>query len=102
MTVSVSEFERPAETLFEDAARHSTATRHEAPGQLGAISAAIKPIRQQMCVSGPAFTALSPPRDNLWLHRAIYGARSGDILVADVGGFHVAMSALEHLGLEPR
>jgi 4-hydroxy-4-methyl-2-oxoglutarate aldolase len=27
-----------------------------------------------------------PPNDNLWLHRAVYAARPGDVLVVDVAG----------------
>jgi 4-hydroxy-4-methyl-2-oxoglutarate aldolase len=63
-----------------------TATLHEASGQRGALPSAIKPIFPAFRVHGPAFPVQSPKRDNLWLHRAIYAAQPGDVLVVDVGG----------------
>jgi 4-hydroxy-4-methyl-2-oxoglutarate aldolase len=38
-----------------------------------------------MCVAGPAFTVRCPPGDNLWIHRAIYAASPGDVLVVATG-----------------
>src|SRR5690606_22642629 len=35
-------------------------------------------------VCGPAVTVQSPGGDNLWLHRAIYAAEPGDVLVVHV------------------
>lgn len=37
-----------------------------------------------MRLSGPAVTVHSPGGDNLWLHRAIYAAQPGDVLVVSV------------------
>jgi 4-hydroxy-4-methyl-2-oxoglutarate aldolase len=34
----------------------------------------------------PAVTVQSPPGDNLWLHRALYEAQPGDVLVVTVAG----------------
>lgn len=67
-----------------------SATLHEAAGQIGALSAAIKPIVKGMALSGPAFTVKCPPRDNLWLHRAIAKAGPGHVLVVDVGDHYEA------------
>lgn len=64
----------------------SAATVHEAYGRRGALPSMIKPVAARFRVCGPAFTVECPPADNLWLHRAIYAATRGDILVADVGG----------------
>ncbi|HWD26973.1 MAG TPA: RraA family protein [Rhizomicrobium sp.] len=63
-----------------------TAALHEAAGRIGALPSAIKPVAAKMCVAGPAFTVQSPGGDNLWLHRAIYAAKPGDVLVVHVGG----------------
>ncbi|SVA33960.1 uncharacterized protein METZ01_LOCUS86814 [marine metagenome] len=41
-----------------------------------------------MRVCGPALTVQGAPGDNLWLHRAIAQARSGEVLVVTVGGAH--------------
>jgi len=37
-------------------------------------------------VCGPAVTVQSPGGDNLWIHRAIYAAEPGDVLVVQVNG----------------
>jgi 4-hydroxy-4-methyl-2-oxoglutarate aldolase len=60
---------------------HGSATLHEAAGRIGALPAIIKPVvaSQRMC--GPAFTVHGPGFDNLWIHRAVYAAKPGDILV---------------------
>jgi len=39
-----------------------------------------------MRIHAPAFTVQLPPGDNLGLHRAIYAAAPGDVLVAHAGG----------------
>lgn len=67
-----------------------TATLHEAGGQIGALPSYIKPVAQDWQVCGPAMTVLSPPKDNLWLHRGIYAAQPGDVMVVDTGRFHEA------------
>jgi 4-hydroxy-4-methyl-2-oxoglutarate aldolase len=64
----------------------SSATIHEAAGKVGALPSAIKPLAPEIEVSGLAFPVSSPPGDNLWLHRAIYAAQPGDVLVVDTGG----------------
>src|SRR5208283_4230024 len=65
----------------------SSATVHEASGGIGALSANIKPISHDMIVCGPAITVNLRPGDNLMLHKAIYVAGPGDVIVADAKGF---------------
>lgn len=77
---------RPSTGQIARAAAFGTATLHEASGQRGALPSAIKPVAAGMAFSGPAVTVLSPPGDNLWLHRAIYVAQPGDVLMIDTGG----------------
>ncbi len=67
-----------------------TATLFEASGQWGALPSAIKPVVAGWRIEGPAFPVQGPPGDNLWLHRAIYAASPGDILVVHVGDHHEA------------
>lgn len=62
------------------------ATLHEAGGRIGVMPSAIKPVAPGMRVCGPAVTVHSPGGDNLWLHRAIYVAEPGDVLVVHVSG----------------
>jgi 4-hydroxy-4-methyl-2-oxoglutarate aldolase len=65
----------------------SSATVHEASGGKGALSHRIKPISQEMKVCGPVVTVKVRPCDNLILHKAIYVAQEGDVIVADAGGY---------------
>jgi 4-hydroxy-4-methyl-2-oxoglutarate aldolase len=60
---------------------HGTATLHEAAGRIGALPSIIKPIVPSFRMCGPAFTVHGPGYDNLWIHRAVYAAKPGDILV---------------------
>lgn len=64
------------------------ATLHEAGGRIGVMPSAIKPVAPSFRVCGPAVTVNSPGGDNLWLHRAIYVAQPGDVLVVHVSGAH--------------
>lgn len=71
--------------LLTRAARLSSATLHEAAGRSGALPSHIKPLAPHVLVCGRALPVRSPSGDNLWLHRAIYAADPGDVLVVDVG-----------------
>ena len=64
------------------------ATLHEAGGRIGVMPAAIKPVAPSFRICGPAITVHSPGGDNLWLHRALYVAEAGDVLVVHVSGAH--------------
>jgi 4-hydroxy-4-methyl-2-oxoglutarate aldolase len=72
--------------LPSELAQLGAATVHEAYGRRGALPSAIKPIDRSFRVCGPAFTVHCPPADNLWIHRAVYAARPGDVLVVGVRG----------------
>ncbi|HEX7113978.1 MAG TPA: 4-carboxy-4-hydroxy-2-oxoadipate aldolase/oxaloacetate decarboxylase [Steroidobacter sp.] len=69
---------------IEAARQFDSATLHEAAGKAGALPHEIKPVAPQFRVCGPAVTVHSPGGDNLWLHRAIYVAEPGDVLVVHV------------------
>lgn len=72
-------------------ARFSTATLVESLRDYSAaLPSAIKPIDPRMKLCGPAVTVSSPAADNLMLHRAIYAARSGDVIVVEVAGWFEA------------
>lgn len=64
------------------------ATLHEAGGRIGVLPSAIKPVAPAFRICGPAVTVQSPGGDNLWLHRALYVAAPGDVLVVHVSGAH--------------
>lgn len=86
MTVTNRGFERVPADICAAAAKHGTATLHEAAGQIGALPAAIKPVVPSFHISGPALTVQGPPVDNLWIHRGIAIAEPGDVLVVSVSG----------------
>ncbi len=69
-----------------EAGRLGAATLHEAAGRIGALPSAIKPVAPAMRVVGPAFTVHIPQGDNLWIHRALYQAAPGDVLVVSTSG----------------
>ena len=82
------DIERPDPSLIEAARGLPSATLHEAGGRVGVLPSAIKPVAPTMRVCGPAVTVHSPGGDNLWLHRAIYVAQPGDVLVVHVSGVY--------------
>ena len=87
MTDSIT---RPDQSLVEAINGIGTATIHEAGGKIGALPSYIKPVSDNWYVCGVATTVLSPPKDNLWLHRGIYQTQPGDVMIVDTGGFHEA------------
>jgi 4-hydroxy-4-methyl-2-oxoglutarate aldolase len=86
----MAQVSRPSAELIKRAHGFSTPTLHEAGGQIGALPSYIKPVSDDWYVCGPALTVISPPKDNLWLHRGIYQAQPGDVMVVDTGNFHEA------------
>jgi 4-hydroxy-4-methyl-2-oxoglutarate aldolase len=72
--------------LLEAARRLGTATLHEAGGKKGNLPSSIKPLSDDWRVAAPVFTVAGPSRDNLWLHRAIYSAPRGSVLLHECGG----------------
>lgn len=63
----------------------AAATVCEARGLPYALSPTIKPIHNEWSVGGPARTVLTAS-GNLWIHRAIYAAEPGDVLVVSGSG----------------
>jgi 4-hydroxy-4-methyl-2-oxoglutarate aldolase len=76
----------PPSALMSRWAALSSATIHEAAKKVGALPASIKPLAPDVTVAGFALPVLSPPGDNLWLHRAIAAAMPGEVLVVDTSG----------------
>jgi 4-hydroxy-4-methyl-2-oxoglutarate aldolase len=81
-----SAIERTAPDVVAAARQLGAATLHEAGGRIGVMPLTIKPVAPGFRVCGPAVTVHSPGGDNLWLHRAIYVAEPGDVLVVHVSG----------------
>ncbi len=83
----IHNIQRVPSGLIREYKKLSSATVHEASGGIGALSANIKPISHDMIVCGPVITVNLRPGDNLMLHKAIYVAGPGDVIVADAKGF---------------
>jgi len=83
----VHSIERVVPEIVEQFRRFPSATIYEASGGRGALSSRIKPIDCRMRVCGTAVTVKVRPGDNLMLHKAIYVAKAGDVIVADAQGF---------------
>lgn len=80
--------ERVDQALVDQARSLPAATLHEAGGRIGVMPSAIKPVAASFRICGPAITVHSPGGDNLWLHRALYVAQPGDVLVVHVSDVH--------------
>ena len=87
MAQVIQTMERVPRELINRYRELDSATVHEASGARGALSSRIKPISPEMKVCGPAVTVKVKPGDNLILHKAIYVALPGDVIVADADGF---------------
>ncbi len=83
----ITNITRPPAYLIEAIRAYESATVHEASGGRGALCSGIKPIDPESVVCGPAVTVACRPGDNLILHKAIYVANPGDVLVASTGGY---------------
>ncbi len=83
----IKQITRPSQHLIKELSYFDTATVHEASGGRGALESGIKPVDPKSRLCGPAITVAGRPGDNLMLHKAIYVAERGDVLVVTVGGF---------------
>jgi 4-hydroxy-4-methyl-2-oxoglutarate aldolase len=89
-TASAAEEAPDQADLYSAILRLGSATLHEAAGQIGALPSEITSRTPSLPLIGRAFPVTCPPADNLWLHKAIYAAAPGDVIVADVGGAYEA------------
>ena len=78
--------QRTDPTLIAAARSLDASTLHEAAGKIGVLPPAIKPVVASFKTCGTAVTVQAPGGDNLWLHRALYAAQPGDVLVIHVAG----------------
>ncbi len=59
----------------------------DANGKVGNMDSGIKPVDPRSKLVGPAVTVRCQPADNLILHKAIYEAAPGSVLVIDAHGY---------------
>ena len=83
----INDIERVSQELVEIAKHFPTATIGEAYGGKGALSHSIKPIRASMVFCGTVIPVAARPGDNLIVHKAIYIAQPGDVLLVDTSSY---------------
>jgi 4-hydroxy-4-methyl-2-oxoglutarate aldolase len=90
------------------AAQASVSDLHEAMGapanRIQTMDRHMRPLIDGLRIAGPAVTAFCPPGDNLMMHRSLYLARRGDVLVVqcpesgaqwgDVAGYYAVKKGL--------
>ncbi|HXV73452.1 MAG TPA: hypothetical protein VD713_01855 [Sphingomonadales bacterium] len=94
-------------TLAKALAGLPVAALYEAAGRRGALPPYLKPIGRARQLAGPAFPVRCTGSSNIAIHRAVYAARPGDVLViaqdrrrerALIGDMLVLAAKLERLG----
>lgn len=81
----IKNIKRPNTNLVKKLLNQSSATVHEVMGKRGAMHSSIKPLFNEIHMCGPAITVKSQAGDNLMLLKALDMAKSGDVIVADMG-----------------
>jgi 4-hydroxy-4-methyl-2-oxoglutarate aldolase len=79
--IVVRSITRGAPALIDELIHYGVATVHEAQGRRGLLAAAIRPIQQDIAMSGSAVTVLVAPGDNWMFHVAVEQCQPGDVLV---------------------
>ena len=83
----INKIRRVSKEFVAAAGKYPAATLCEANGGKGALSHTIKPIRTKMKLCGTAVPVAARPGDNLIVHKAMYVAQPGDVLLVSTGSF---------------
>jgi 4-hydroxy-4-methyl-2-oxoglutarate aldolase len=79
--VAVKNIPRADSAVVDGLGKMGAATVHEAQGRSGQLDTGIRPIQQDVCISGSAVTVLAQPGDNWMVHVALELCEPGDVLV---------------------
>jgi 4-hydroxy-4-methyl-2-oxoglutarate aldolase len=80
------DFKRPAAALIAQLSRHETAKIADSMAGYGVAHHAIKPLRTEMRLCGPAVTVLTRSGDALYVQKVIEYIQPGDVIVIDAAG----------------
>ena len=87
MSRIILNFKRPSAELLSKFEGVPTPNLGEAMGKKNNMSSGIRPVYKGARLCGSAFTVLTPPKDNLTIHKALELAQKNDVLVIDTGDF---------------
>jgi len=79
--VAVKNIPRADIAVVDGLGKMGAATVHEAQNRIGQLDTGIRPIQQDVCISGSAITVLAQPGDNWMIHVAMELCQAGDVLV---------------------
>ena len=79
--IVVRNIPRGDSALIDELTRFGVATVHEAQGRKGLFASDIRPVQQNIAMSGSAVTVLVAPGDTWMFHVAVEQCRPGDVLV---------------------
>lgn len=79
--IVVRQIQRAEAQSLDELRGFGVATVHEAQGRRGLLAASIRPIQQDVAISGSAVTVLVAPGDNWMFHVAVEQCQPGDVLV---------------------
>jgi 4-hydroxy-4-methyl-2-oxoglutarate aldolase len=79
--IAVRNIARADSALIDELTRYGVATVHEAQGRKGLLASDIRPVQQNIAMSGSAVTVLVAPGDNWMFHVAVELCQPGDVLV---------------------
>jgi 4-hydroxy-4-methyl-2-oxoglutarate aldolase len=83
--IVVRNIQRADPAMIDELTRFGVATVHEAQGRKGLLAPRIRPIQQDIAMSGSAVTVLVAPGDNWMFHVAVEQCQPGDVLVVAPG-----------------
>lgn len=76
-----------AENQLRELLKLSTGTVCDANDKSGNMDPAIKPVDPRTRMAGPAYTVRCQPGDNITIHKAVYEAPRGSVLVVDAHSY---------------
>lgn len=77
----------PDDPVLQKLMKIPAATLHEAMQRRNELPSSIKPLHPGMRICGRACTVVTPARSNLAIHKAIYVAKPGEVLVVQTDEF---------------